>query len=184
MRRAIIIHCWEGRPNTRWYPSVKKGLEKKGFEVQVPLMPTPDAPNRETWVSKLTELVGEPDEETYIVGHSSGGPTILRYLESLPEGKKIGGVVLVAGFVDNLGYEELDSFFTEPFGWEKIRSSAGSFVLIHSDNDPFVPLEQADILMKELKAELIVFPGAGHFSHDERCTELPVVIEKILDMSK
>ncbi len=39
-------------------------------------------------------LIGNPDNETYLVGHSLGSPTILRYLESLQDDQMIGGGLL------------------------------------------------------------------------------------------
>lgn len=47
-------------------------------------------------------MVGVPDEQTYFVGHSLGCQAIARYLESLSESIKVGGVVFVAGFFKRL----------------------------------------------------------------------------------
>src|SRR5688572_4117050 len=141
MKRAIIVHCWSGTPDYCWYPWVKQQLEAKGFKVEVPAMPETDNPKLRLWLPHLIQTIGEPDEDTYLIGHSIGVGTILRYLEQLPAGKKIGGAVLVAGFTDNLGMEELANFYLTPLDFEKIQSSvAHGFVNIHSDNDQYVPL--------------------------------------------
>lgn len=105
MKRAFLIHGWEGDPEEEWRPWLKKELEKKGFEVYVPAMPDTATPTMEKWVPFLAEIVGKPDENCYFVGHSLGCITILRYLETLNEGEKVGGVVLVAGFGHDLEYE-------------------------------------------------------------------------------
>ncbi len=106
-KRVFIIHCWDGRPNYCWYPWVKKELEKNGFQVNVPAMPETEMPRMEKWVPELRKLVGSPDKDVYLVGHSVGCITILRYLESLKENEKIGGAVLVAGFTDDLDFKEI-----------------------------------------------------------------------------
>ena len=70
-------------------------LEDKGYSVEVPEMPDTYHPKIDEWVNKLKEVVGTPDKDTILVGHSIGCQTIMRYLESVDE---IGGVVFVAGF--------------------------------------------------------------------------------------
>ena len=190
MKRVIIVHCWGGHPEYCWYPYVKKELEAKGFEVTVPAFPDTDNPNLSKWLPVLTEAVGEPDEETYLIGHSIGCATIFRYLESLDEGQKLGGAVLVAGFIDNIGLDEIKNFFTTNIPLEKIKEKANHFVAIHSDNDPYVPLKHGDTFKEKLNAELIIKHEAGHFSGSDdeedpntNCTELPDVVESILKIS-
>jgi uncharacterized protein len=188
MKRAIIIHCWGGKPNYCWYPDTKKNLESQGFQVSVPAMPDTDNPDQEKWVPVLKEAVGTPDQEVYLIGHSIGVATIFRYLEDLPEGQRIGGAVLVAGFTDNLGYEEISNYFQTPLDFAKIKSHCGKWVLIHSDNDPYVPLKYGDELKGKLGAELIIKHKMGHFSgpidNEKSCTELPDVVDPILKISK
>lgn len=188
MKRAIIIHCWEGYPEYCWYPYVKKELENKDFEVVVPAFPETDNPKLDKWLPKLKEIIGEPNEDIYLIGHSVGCITILRYLESLSENQKIGGAVFVAGFTDDLGFDELKNFFTTPIDFEETKKHCGKFVAIHSDNDPFVPLKQGDILRDKLDAELIIKHNAKHFSgkieNEKSCIELSEVIESVLKFDK
>ncbi len=193
MKRAIIVHCWEGHPGYCWYPYVKKELEECGFEVTIPAMPDTDRPQLDPWLSKLAEVIGKPDEELYLIGHSVGCITILRYLESLSADQSVGGVVLVAGFADDLGYmdsiEEKDvlpDFFRTPIDFEPIRNRAKGFVAIHSDDDPYVELKHADVFKEKLGAEIIIKHGMKHFSgeidDEASCTELPDVVEAIKGM--
>lgn len=46
MKRAIIIHCWEGYPEYCWYPYAKNKLEEKGFQVEVPAFPDTENPKQ------------------------------------------------------------------------------------------------------------------------------------------
>lgn len=196
MKRVVIVHCWAGVPDSRWYPSVKSSLEKEGFEVVVPEMPDTDHPRPDTWLAKLIQVIGEPDEDLYLVGHSVGVVTILRYLEKLPGGFKIGGVVSVAGYTDGLENIELiedksvlPTFFVPPLDYEKIKRSAKKFVAIYSDNDPYVDPKYAEILKDKLGAELIFKKGFGHFSEPDGdgdsvvVKDLPDVAEAIKKMA-
>jgi serine hydrolase len=186
-QRVIIVHCWDGYPEYCWYPYVKKELEARGFEVQIPAFPETAEPKLAAWLPVLKAAVGSPDENTYLIGHSVGCITILRYLESLAPEQKIGGAILVAGFTDNLGFEELKNFFTTPVPLDEIRNRAGHFVAIRSDDDPFVPLAHGDIFKEKLGAELITKHHFKHFSgpvdKEDSCLELPEVVESVSKLS-
>ncbi|MBU2566915.1 alpha/beta hydrolase [Patescibacteria group bacterium] len=188
MKKAIIIHCWEGAPDYCWYPWLKGELEAINFEVQVPVMPETNLPKQKLWVPKIHELVGEPNKNLILIGHSIGCISILRYLESLKENQMIGGAVLVAGFTDDLGIEEIANYFETPIDFEKIKSHCPKFVAINSDNDPFVPLKHANILKAKLGAEIIIKHNMGHFSGsiegEESCTDLPDALNAVLKISK
>lgn len=188
MKRVIIVHCWDGYPQYCWYPQVKKELEEKGFLVEVPAMPETNLPKLSLWLPKLKEVAGESSEDLYLIGHSAGCVTILRYLEDLDEGKKVGGVVLVAGFTDDLGFEELKNFFEDPIDFEKIKAKSDNFVLIHSDNDSYVDLKYGDLLKEKLNAKLIIKHNMGHFSglvdNSKSVISLPDATEAIMDINK
>lgn len=186
MKKVIIVHCWSGYPEYCWYPYTKKELEAKGFEVRVPSFPDTDAPRLDKWLPVLEKEIGSPNEDTYLVGHSVGCITILRYLESLPPGQKVGGVVLVAGFTDDLGFTELKNFFTTPILFEKIKVKVNKFFAIHSDDDPYVPLKHSDAFKNELGAEVIIKHNFKHFSgpvdKEDSCRELPEVVTSVLSL--
>jgi hypothetical protein len=187
MKKAIIVHCWEGYPNYCWYPKAKKDLEEEGFEVLVPEMPDTENPKLSAWLPKLRELIGTPSRDLYLVGHSLGCITILRYLESLKEGEKIGGAVLVAGFTSKLDFEEIASFFETPINFEEIKSHCDKFVAIHSDNDPYVDLKYGEEFKQKLNAEVVIKHDMGHFSGtiegEKSCLDLPEVVDSVLKLS-
>jgi predicted alpha/beta hydrolase family esterase len=68
------------------------------------------------------------NDETIIIGHSSGAVEVLSLLQHLPEDKKVKAVFLVSAFRDDLGWDALTDLFTEPFDFEIIRTKA--------DNNP------------------------------------------------
>ncbi|MBU4030828.1 alpha/beta hydrolase [Patescibacteria group bacterium] len=187
-KRVIIVHCWDGYPEYCWYPYVKRELEKEGFEVQVPAFPETGEPKLDKWLSVLEQKIGVPDENLYLVGHSVGCITILRYLEGLSHSQRIGGVILVAGFVDDLGFKELKNFFRTDVLLDEIKNKSNHFVAIHSDDDPYVSLKYGDIFKEKLGAKLIIKHKAKHFSgtvdKEDSCLELPEVVESIIDVSK
>ena len=94
MKKAYIVHRWDGGPESDWYPWLKNELEKKGFIVYIPEMPNTQHPKIEEWLPHLKKIVGKWNENTLFVGHSVGCQAILRLMEG--SDKKAGGVYLVA----------------------------------------------------------------------------------------
>jgi len=188
MPRAVIVHGWDGCPEEGWFPWLKRELEKKGFEVQVPAMPEPAEPKIETWVPYLAEIVGEPDENTILVGHSIGCQAIIRYLETLPENAKIGGVVFVAGWFTLMNLKtdrekEIAKLWLEmPIDFEKVKKHTKNFFAVFSDNDDVVPLNNKEMFEERLGAKAVVEHGKGHFSDSDGVTELPIVLEVLEKM--
>jgi predicted alpha/beta hydrolase family esterase len=188
-KRVFLVHGWDGNPQNSWFPWLKKELESRDFSVQAPAMPDSEHPKIEPWVSKLSEVVGTPDEQTYFIGHSIGNQTIMRYLQTLPEGTKVGGFISVAGFftLPNLEtQEEIDiakPWLETPIGANKIKKMIDNIISIFSDNDPDVPLSDKELFREKLGAKIIVEHGKGHFSDDFGITELPVVLEELLRIS-
>lgn len=187
-KRVFVVHGWGGYPEEGWRPWLKKELEDKGFAVVVPSMPDTEQPEMEVWVSHLIKTVGTPDKDCYFVGHSLGCIAILRYVETLKENQKVGGAVLVAGFAHDLEFPdykgEISGFFKTSINWAKCKEHCRKFIAIHSDNDPYVPLEHADIFKEKLGAESIIMHNMKHFSSDDGITELPIVLDSVLKLSQ
>ena|SRR3989344_2294114 len=191
-KRVFIVHGWDGYPEEGWFPWLKKELKKRNFKVFVPSMPNPDEPTIDAWIQFLKKQVGNPDKETFFVGHSIGCQAILRYLKSLPQEKRVGGTIFVAGWIHLLpeareekGAEEIAKPWLEtPILWNKIIKHTNNFVAIFSDNDPFVPKEDSKIFKEKLNARIILETDKGHFSGSDNINEFPTVLNSLLEISK
>lgn len=178
-KRVIIVHGYTGYPEKNWFPWLRTELEKLGVTVTVPAMPNTEAPNFNEWLPHLQQVVGTPDSDTYLVGHSLGCPTILRLLESLPDGQRVGGVVLVAGFAEPIHLTELDGFTVDSWNDEKIKQATNKIVLINSDNDEHIPLVMGERMHDRFGAELIVLHDAGHVNEKSGHSEVPFVLDEL-----
>jgi len=189
MKRVFIIHGWGGYPDEGWFPWLKKELEKRGFAVQVPAMPNTAEPKIEVWIPFLSELVGQADENTFFVGHSIGCQTIIRYLQTLPDGIKIGGAVFVAGWYNlrNLETEEekkiAGPWVNEPRDDKKIRQTVNRAIAIFSDDDPFVIPENQRSWKEKIGAKIIIEHAKGHFSEETGIKELSSALEAVLEIT-
>lgn len=181
MKRVFIIHAWDESPESCWYPWLKKELETQGIKVEVPAMPNPATPDITAWVSLLSNLTADVDEQTYFVGHSIGCQTILRYLEKLPDGQKIGGAIFVAPWTQLTGLSEAsrqiaDPWIETPINWQVAREHCPQFFAFLSDNDQWVPLSEEKVFQEKLGAQTRTVANAGHF---DGMTELPEVLAQI-----
>ena len=185
MKNAIILHGNNGKSGHNWFLWFKKELEKVGYHVWVPDLPNADIPD----IQRYSEFIfGNKDftlnKETILIGHSSGAVAILGLLQQLPDSISVNVAYLVGSFckdlkIDGIHHEEL---FLIPFEFEKIKSKAKKFIFIHSDDDPYCPLDQAKFLAKETAGELIIMPGQKHFSTStagEKYREFPKLLELI-----
>lgn len=179
MKRIFLIHGWGGSPDGGWFSWLKKSLTEKGYTVVAPLMPDPETPKIEEWVAHLSEVVGEPDKDTYFVGHSVGCQTIIRYLETIAP-QKVGGAFFVAGWF-NLkqleGPEEemvARSWIKTPIDFAKVKMTTKNFFALFSDNDPWVPTTEAELFRKNLGAEISVLQDKKHFNEEEK---IPFILQ-------
>lgn len=188
-KRVFIIHGWDGNPEEGWFPWLKQELEQNYFSVTVPAMPDAAEPNIEAWISHISRIVGNADENTFFVGHSIGCQAILRYLENLPAYTKIGGAVFVAGFfaltnVDSSEEKEITKPWLEtPSDFGKIKQHTEKFIAIFSDNDPYIPLDNKDVFADKLGAKIIVEHDKKHFSGSTGTIELPSALGALLEIA-
>lgn len=192
MKRAIIVHGWEGYPEEGWFPWLKAELEAHKFTVDVPQLPESDRPRIALWVETLAQAIGTPDTNTYFIGHSLGCQTIARYLIGLPENTLCGGAVFVAGFfrrltglTNNADEQETARHWLEtPLDIRAARQHLKGSAAIFSDNDPFVPLDNVPDFEKDLGSKIIILPGRGHFSGSTGCTKLPEARNALLQLAQ
>jgi len=158
-------------------------LDKQDIYACALAMPDPWEPTPAGWTQEIARQVDQSSQdEIYLVGHSLGVPAILRYLESANNIHGIKGLVLVAGPVTPIGKEKVDRFLNNPFNFDKIKSYNLKIVIVHGDNDPSVPMENANLIKDKLDAELVVVPSGGHLSGHEGWRELPQVLDALNGM--
>jgi predicted alpha/beta hydrolase family esterase len=184
MKNCLILHGTSNDSQRNWFQWLRGNLEDVGFKVWVPDLPGADVPNPKTYNEFLFSSDWDFNDESILVGHSSGAVEIFSLLQNLSDGTQVDKAILVGAFKDNLGVDDLSRLFDETYDWELIKTKAKEFIFFHSDNDPYCPLDHAEYLAKELDGELIVMPGEAHFSIStagEKYKEFPELLEKVLN---
>lgn len=188
MKAVYIIHGWGGSPSEPMHTWLKKVLLVKSYNVIAPEMPDTEEPEINAWVSKLKEIVKNPDKDTIFVGHSIGCQTILRYLETLNPAVVVGGVVLIAPWLtlQNLESDEewniAKPWLETDISFTGVAKHVAKITAIFSDNDPVVPFENTELFKQKFGTENIIENNKGHFTEEDGVFELPSALKAILEI--
>lgn len=182
-KRVFIIHGYSASPQDHWFPWLNGKLERDGLSVTNLAMPDSKTPDAAVWIEFIQTSVKAPDENTYFIAHSLGCIALLRYLNSLSDSTRIGGVVLVSGFLEKLPQlPELDGFPTTKLEQSQLIAACSQRAVIASLNDASVPYEITERLSIFLKAKLRTVKSGGHFLASDGFTQFPDAYEELSAM--
>jgi uncharacterized protein len=183
MRNALILHGTDFAKDQKqrlgnWFPWLKKELEKIGYEVWLPELPEAWHPDLDRYWNFLKDF--DFNDETIVIGHSSGGAAVFGLLHKLPFDKKIKLAISVAGFYKDEGWN-CEGLFKENFDWNKIKNQAEKITVIYSDDDPYVKPYHAEYFRNKLNTEPILIKGKKHFNLEasEQFKQFPELLEII-----
>ena len=175
MKKALILHAWFQTPDTNWYPWLKNELEKNGYEVWIPDLPT--MPTKNPDMEMMLKFIldkGFVDKDTIVIGHSLGSVLALRLAERI--GFKKG--ILLAGWDYNDLTPEHQNFWVKMTDHATIKKNVPEWVGLVSDNDPYVTKTIAHEMVARLDGKPIDVGPKGHFlAKDDGVTEVPEILE-------
>ena len=178
---AIIVHGIGGGASGNWFPWLKRELEARGCAVAVPQFPPIERHTLANWREAFAPYEGGINRDTILVGHSVGVTFLLNVLQELAAPVK--ACFFVSGFCSKLGNEEYDapnrSFLDGSFDWPKILANGSRFTVLHADDDPYVPMQNARELADNLRVGLMLVPGGGHFMAESGFKAFPLLLEQI-----
>lgn len=184
-KTVYIVHGYMAGPSDHWFEWLKQQIKDNGGDAQIIAMPDSSNPDARIWTQTLEDHVGILDKNTFIVAHSLGGISTLRFLNNHPD-KKFGGLILVSCFEDKLPtIPDLDSFMV-PRGFDAavINNMTKNRAVFVSDNDPYVDPMLTKKLALSLDAPLYQIRGGGHFLADDGYTTFPKVWEILVNIAK
>lgn len=180
----MILHGTDGSPESNWFRWLVSELRERELEVWLPTLPNAKRPSlRDNADFVHANVPFVLDKDTLIIGHSSGAILALILVQEAVQ--PIGGVVAVSVFhndalssnavrVGNLPREYAaitwdanDRLFDVAFDYEAIKKRTHKLLFVHSDTDPYVPLEQAQYVADNCGGEMVVIPDQGHFNLEQ-----------------
>jgi len=166
-----------GSPNDNWFPTVKKNLEAEGLQVIAEEFPDNDLARMSSWIPFLLDELNV-DEESILVGHSSGAIAAMRLAERQP----ILGSVLIGAYHTHLDMEKekLSGYFDTPWDWQKIKQNQQWITLFASQDDPWIPIAEPRFIHTQLNCEYHEYKDEGHFGGDYHKSKFPELTHHIL----
>lgn len=171
--QALILHAWYEKPDKNWYPWLKTELEKRGYTVLVPDLPTmqTDLPDMDKQLQYIDGLI-TIDKDTIVIGHSIGCLLAMRLAEKYSYNK----MFLVAGWdYDDLSLEHR-LYWKKPMHHTLIKRNVKEIFVVSSDNDPYTTAFTAEEMCKRLGGKFILVPGAGHFTEKYGIITIPAIL--------
>lgn len=205
---VIILHGWtngdisdisEYLPDNEqnWMGWLKKELEERGYQVTNPFIRYGYRSDYSEWKKELEKLNLDINENTILVGWSSGGAFWVRWLSETKQ--KVKKLILIApakvvGNSENVlkplwdqhargegpeykaKWDSFHNFKCDPTIKDQVES-----ITIFISNDADWLVESARLYTKELDADLIEIKNQGHFTNDKRPSpEFPEILNVIL----
>lgn len=174
--KAIIVPGnGDDNPEDKWFPYVKRELEKSCIKVTNVKFPDAILARKKYWLPFLEKLGA--DENTILIGHSSGAIAAMRFAET----HRILGSVLVGAYVSHLNEqsEKISGYFDKLWRWDAIKKNQRWIVQFASLDDPFIPIEEAREVHKKLATEYYEYANEGHFGSRDNKIKFPELIEAV-----
>lgn len=175
--KCVVICPGNGCTNilqSNWYGLLYNQLKTKGIPAHCQNFPDPLHARRDRWVPFIRSLAEkqEKPDEVVLVGHSSGAQAALRYAEEFP----VHAIVLVSATYSDLGdaHERASGYYPQrkpdgtednPYQFDKMKKNCKFWWQFHSDDDPFIPLYEAEKIRDGLGLSTTynMLPGRSHF---------------------
>eukprot|EP00571_Detonula_confervacea_P017235 CAMPEP_0172311990 /NCGR_PEP_ID=MMETSP1058-20130122/16318_1 /TAXON_ID=83371 /ORGANISM="Detonula confervacea, Strain CCMP 353" /LENGTH=209 /DNA_ID=CAMNT_0013025327 /DNA_START=8 /DNA_END=637 /DNA_ORIENTATION=- len=149
---------------SNWYSQLYDDLaDKNDIRCVCDDFPDPLHARRDIWVPHMRSLAEKhaaDPSNVILVGHSSGAQAALRYAELYP----VHGIVLVSSTYSDLGdaHERASGYYprnkknnhgasssessgeSNPYLFDDMKKNCKNWHQFHSDDDPFIPLHEAE----------------------------------------
>lgn len=175
--KVVIIHGNGGCTNqSNWTPWLKAELEKNNIPVIAPTMPDNVEAKSSIWLPYMHDKL-QCDENTIIVGHSSGAVAAMRYAEEY----KLRGSILIGACYTDLGYasERISGYYDAPWQWDTIKNNQQWIIQFASNDDPYIPIEQPQHIHKQLATDYYEFTDQGHFMSAPIPNLVSIILKKL-----
>jgi len=178
MKKVVFIPGNGGcTTHDNWFPSVKTELEANGLKVIAAEFPDPVLARQSYWLPFLLNDL-KVDENTILIGHSSGAIASMRLTEQQP----ILGSVLVGTYYTNLSLdsEKESGYFDKPWDWQKIKQNQKWTIIFASQDDPWIPVNEPRHIHQQINCEYHESTNQGHFGGDYHKPTFPELTTAIL----
>jgi len=179
--KIILIHGNGGSTaGDIWYPWLERECLALGLTVINRTFPDNVRARARFWLPFLEELGA--DENTVLVGHSSGAVAAMRYAET----HRLLGSILVGVCHTDLGDagEAASGYYSAPWRWDLIRDHQQWIAIYHSTDDPHIPAAEPRHVAARLRCSYFEFGDRGHFVDAHALPEIVPFLKRKLGIER
>ena len=160
--KVLILHGWGGSDTPHWQAELAGTIAKAYGTVSFPLLDNCHFPSKNRWVKQLREILKDFKPDT-VVCHSLANILWFWFcsepdIQKIPQIKRL---FLISPPSLTTELETIKTFFPcslpESLHADKIE-------MIVSDNDPYVKVEEAQMMAKHYGIPLEIIKDAGHIN--------------------
>jgi len=159
MKRVLILHGWGGSDYPHWQSWLAGELAKDYGNVCFPLLGNPHFPNKNKQMNQIKSILKSYQPEI-VICHSLAC-TIWFHLCNEGKISPVEHLLLVSPPSNNCGIDMIRKFF--PASPPKNLHAKEAF-LVTSNTDPYLTIEEAKTLKKELGVKMLMLENAGHIN--------------------
>jgi len=172
--KVLLVHGWGGSDFPHWQSWLAGEIAKEYGTVQFLHFTDVDTPKLDLWSDELLEAL-ESFKPEIVICHSLAN-TLWFHLCNTTTLKEIQKLYLVAPPSLQCSVPELKEFFPVQIPRQLYAKKA---LLVSSTNDPYMSIDEANILQKELAVEMKVLENAGHINAESGYGEWPWILESL-----
>jgi predicted alpha/beta hydrolase family esterase len=160
-KKVLILHGWGGSDYPHWQSWLAGEIAKDYGCVCFPLLDNPHFPNKNRQIKQIKEILN--DFKPNIVICHSLACTLWFHLCDEDDIAPVEHLLLVSPPANSCDIEIIRKFF--PFKPTKNLHTKEAF-LVTSDDDPYMSIEEAKELQKDLNIESLILKNAKHINTD------------------
>jgi len=157
--KVLFLHGWGGSDDPHWQAWLAGELAKDYGTVSFPLLDNPHFPTKNRWMKQFKTLLAEFQPDT-VVCHSLAN-TVWFHLCAEGEIARVKRLMLVAPPRLDLELDTIKTFFPVDVPADLY---ADEVMLVTSNTDPYMSVEEAKALQEALGVEMKVLDDAGHIN--------------------
>lgn len=188
MKNYFIIHGFKGSNIENWFPWFKNKVDSQDCLCIIPQFPIDDKHHTYSEWKKIMDVYNKDfnlmDENTTIIGHSTGSICALKYI--LENKISIKKLILVSGFNNYLSPDENDihnklnpTYYVNDYEISKIKNYVKEIVCIYADDDPYIPQNVLKTFAKSINAKEIIIHNGGHLNEEAGYKSFPEILKEI-----
>lgn len=177
--KVLILHGWGGSDTPHWQAELAGAIAKKYGTVSFPLLDNCHFPSKNRWVKQLKEILRDFKPDT-IVCHSLANTLWFWFCHEpdLEQLSQVQRLFLVSPPSLNTEVDTIKTFFpcTLPNDLH-----AKEIQMIVSDNDPYIEVEESQMMAEHYNIPLKIINNAGHINADSGYGKWAYIENLVLD---